>query len=46
MSLVEPFCFQILRHLGAAGGWVVYLTGRSSWGAQSRGGLAASEAER
>ncbi|WP_237479057.1 glycosyltransferase family 2 protein [Lichenibacterium dinghuense] len=44
-SLVEPFCFQILRHLGAAAGWVVYLTGSTSWGAQSRGGLAASEAE-
>ena len=44
-SLVEPFCFQILRHLGATAGWLVYLTGRSSWGAQSRGGLAASEGE-
>ncbi len=44
-SLLEPFCFQILRHLGAAAGWVVYLTGRSSWGAQTRGGLAASEGE-
>ncbi len=44
-SLVEPFCFQILRHLGATAGWVVYLTGGSSWGAQSRGGLAASENE-
>ncbi len=44
-SLVEPFCFQILRHLGAATGWLVYLTGRSSWGAQSRGGLAASEGD-
>ena len=44
-SLVEPFCFQILRHLGAALGWVVYLTGRSSWGRQSRGGLAASAGE-
>ena len=44
-SLVEPFCFQILRHLGATAGWVVYLTGRSSWGAQTRGGLAASETE-
>jgi len=41
-SLIEPFCFQILRHLGAASGWIVYLTGRSSWGRQTRGGLAAS----
>jgi len=45
-SLVEPFCFQILRHLGAASGWIVYLTGRSSWGRQTRGGLAASAEER
>ncbi len=45
-SLLEPFCFQILRHLGATAGWLVYLTGRSSWGAQTRGGLAASEGER
>jgi cellulose synthase/poly-beta-1,6-N-acetylglucosamine synthase-like glycosyltransferase len=44
-SLIEPFCFQILRHLGASAGWLVYLTGRTSWGAQSRGGLAASEGE-
>ena len=44
-SLVEPFCFQILRHLGATAGWVVYLTGTSSWGAQTRGGLAASAGE-
>jgi len=45
-SLIEPFCFQILRHLGAASGWIVYLTGRSSWGRQTRGGLAASAEER
>ena len=44
-SLVEPFCFQLLRHLGATLGWVVYLTGRSSWGRQTRGGLAASAGE-
>ncbi|MGI3900757.1 MAG: glycosyltransferase family 2 protein [Janthinobacterium lividum] len=44
-SLVEPFCFQILRHLGSTAGWLVYLTGRSNWGAQTRGGLAASEGE-
>ncbi len=42
VSLVEPFCFQILRHLGAALGWVTFLTGRTSWGRQTRGGLAAS----
>ena len=45
VSLVEPFCFQILRHLGAASGWVTFLTGRTSWGRQTRGGLAASAGE-
>lgn len=38
-SLVEPFSFQLLRHAGAALGWVYFLTGRQTWGAQSRGGL-------
>ena len=40
-SLAEPFSFQILRHLGAALGWVVFLTGRKSWGVQTRAGLKA-----
>jgi cellulose synthase/poly-beta-1,6-N-acetylglucosamine synthase-like glycosyltransferase len=40
-SLVEPFSFQILRHLGAALGWVTLLTGNRSWGAQARAGLGA-----
>ncbi len=38
-SLVEPFSFQLLRHAGAALGWVTFVTGRQTWGAQSRGGL-------
>jgi len=38
-SLVEPFSFQLLRHTGAALGWLTFLTGRQTWGAQSRGGL-------
>jgi cellulose synthase/poly-beta-1,6-N-acetylglucosamine synthase-like glycosyltransferase len=38
-SLVEPFSFQLLRHTGAALGWVTFLSGRQTWGAQSRGGL-------
>lgn len=38
-SLIEPFSFQLLRHTGAALGWVTFLTGRQTWGAQSRGGL-------
>ena len=39
-ALAEPFTFQILRHLGAAWGWLGFLTGtRRAWGRQSRGGL-------
>jgi cellulose synthase/poly-beta-1,6-N-acetylglucosamine synthase-like glycosyltransferase len=38
-SLLEPFSFQLLRHSGAALGWVTFLTGRQTWSAQSRGGL-------
>ena len=41
-ALVEPFCFQILRHLGAAWGWVIVLTGERSWGRQSRAGFVPS----
>lgn len=33
-ALIEPFSFQILRHLGAAWGWVNFLSGRRSWGVQ------------
>ena len=38
-ALAEPFCFQILRHLGAALGWVTFLSGSRSWGRQNRTGL-------
>ena len=38
-ALIEPFTFQILRHTGAAWGWLYFLTGSRSWGRQSRGGL-------
>jgi cellulose synthase/poly-beta-1,6-N-acetylglucosamine synthase-like glycosyltransferase len=38
-ALVEPFTFQLLRHTGAALGWVVFLTGQRQWGRQSRFGL-------
>jgi cellulose synthase/poly-beta-1,6-N-acetylglucosamine synthase-like glycosyltransferase len=41
-SLVEPFSFQLLRHTGAALGWVTFLSGKQTWGKQSRGGLVAS----
>jgi cellulose synthase/poly-beta-1,6-N-acetylglucosamine synthase-like glycosyltransferase len=35
-ALVEPFTFQILRHTGAALGWVAFVTGRRRWGLQNR----------
>ena len=38
-ALIEPFTFQILRHAGAALGWVSFLTGTRSWGAQRRMGV-------
>ena len=38
-ALIEPFTFQILRHLGAALGWVSFLTGARSWGVQQRLGV-------
>ncbi|CAA2110333.1 glycosyltransferase family 2 protein [Variovorax paradoxus] len=38
-ALVEPFTFQILRHTGAAWGWWTFLTGRGTWGRQTRVGL-------
>jgi hypothetical protein len=40
-ALIEPFTFQILRHSGAALGWVSFLTGQRRWGSQVRTGLAA-----
>lgn len=41
-ALAEPFTFQLLRHTAAAWGWWSVLTGRSQWGVQARGGLAAA----
>ena len=38
-SVIEPFSFQLLRHLGAALGWLVFLSGRQTWGAQRRLGV-------
>ncbi len=38
-ALIEPFTFQLLRHLGAALGWVSFLTGARSWGVQQRLGV-------
>jgi cellulose synthase/poly-beta-1,6-N-acetylglucosamine synthase-like glycosyltransferase len=38
-AIIEPFTFQLLRHTGAAWGWLYFLTGTQTWGKQSRGGL-------
>ena len=38
-ALAEPFTFQLLRHSGAALGWIAFLTGQRSWGRQTRFGL-------
>jgi cellulose synthase/poly-beta-1,6-N-acetylglucosamine synthase-like glycosyltransferase len=35
-AIVEPVSFQLLRHAGAAWGWIVFLTGRQVWGKTSR----------
>ena len=38
-SIAEPFTFQILRHAGAASGWLMFLTGTQTWSPQTRAGL-------
>jgi hypothetical protein len=42
-SIIEPFTFQLLRHLGATLGWLHVLTARTSWGVQERTGLVAKD---
>jgi cellulose synthase/poly-beta-1,6-N-acetylglucosamine synthase-like glycosyltransferase len=37
-AIAEPFTFQLLRHVAALWGWVIFLTGRQTWGHQSRAG--------
>lgn len=37
-TLAEPFSFQLLRHLGAAWGWVSVITGRLDWAPQRQPG--------
>ncbi len=44
-ALIEPFSFQLLRHAGAALGWVSFLTGVRSWGATQRIAPTAQPAE-
>ena len=43
-AIAEPFTFQLLRHTGALLGWVSFLTGRRTWGRQTRFGLDADDA--
>ena len=38
-AVVEPFSFQLLRHLGATLGWVMFLGGQRGWGRQDRAGV-------
>jgi len=38
-SFAEPFSFQLLRHAGAIWGWVAFLSGGGTWGAQKRTAL-------
>ncbi len=33
-TVLEPFSFQILRHIGAVLGWVIFLTNRNDWAPQ------------
>ena len=40
-AIIEPFTFQLLRHSGAALGWVSFVTGTRSWGGQQRLGVVA-----
>lgn len=35
-ALLEPFSFQLLRHTGAALGWVMFLSGQRGWGRPMR----------
>jgi hypothetical protein len=37
-AIIEPFSFQLLRHVGAVWGWGMFLTGRQTWGRQRRAG--------
>lgn len=45
-AIVEPFSFQLLRHTGAAWGWVYFLTGQRQWGTQGRFGLVSAPVAR
>ena len=38
-AVIEPFSFQLLRHLGATLGWVMFLGRQRGWGRQDRLGI-------
>ena len=42
-AIAEPFSFQVLRHLGAAWGWIAFLSGGHGWGAPTRRTAAAAQ---
>ena len=42
-AIAEPFTFQLVRHVGALLGWLHFLRGGRSWGAQRRAGLVAHD---
>jgi cellulose synthase/poly-beta-1,6-N-acetylglucosamine synthase-like glycosyltransferase len=42
-AIAEPFTFQLVRHVGAALGWLHFLRGGRSWGVQPRSGLVAHD---
>lgn len=35
-AILEPFSFQLLRHAGAAWGWIAFLRGSNEWGFRRR----------
>ena len=45
-SVLEPFTYRLLLHLGAVLGWVAFLTGGQGWGRHDRLGLADPRASR
>jgi cellulose synthase/poly-beta-1,6-N-acetylglucosamine synthase-like glycosyltransferase len=42
-AVIEPFSFQLLRHLGATLGWVMFLGRQRGWGRQDRLGIRFSQ---
>ena len=45
IALVEPFSFQLLRHISATWGWLYFLSGGRAWGRQHRTGLTSAPSE-